>query len=387
MSKLAWISIFGLAVLFDSLFGTLEGVVYAIGPVFGQILGGLISAGGAVGASFLGNKDQTVEQVPLETPEQTEARKILLAFAKQGKLGDITAGAEIPGAGFGQPLPGFDAGADLGLSLGEFGIQPIEERGMGAIEQLLTTISPDILGPTGTALEDILEGRDFDAFASFGPFKERLDRELKESTDAFKRSQAFGGSLFGTGTQRGLSEIQSRGAEQKAIELFRLQNEAEKRRAAAIPQALQFANLQNQLETSRLIPGISAALQFGGLERQLGDVESLRIREEELRRRGEFRGELGRQRGEELTDISRRRSEELMRLDALRTVLGSNAPFGVPQITVPQPSPFQGALETISGMGGDIFSNALINQRLKNLPPPQKFQQLEQFAGSGTATA
>ncbi len=93
---------------FDFLSGggswALEGTQLAVIPPI--IAGSLISGGASLLGGLLGGKNQKIEQGPLETPEQSEARRALLDIFKTGSFGDeankITLGEEI-----GVPLGNF----------------------------------------------------------------------------------------------------------------------------------------------------------------------------------------------------------------------------------------------------------------------------------------
>ncbi len=356
----------------------------AIAPI---VLGSLISAGGSIAGSLLGGKKKTQRQVPLEPPEISDARRTLLDIAKTGRFGDLELGGALEGIDFGgdltgftpgAELEGFDAGAGLGLSLGDFDVTDIERQGLTGIERILAGGGGQnpLLGTTRTALEDIIGGEDFDPSDSFSGFQDRLDRELRERSSDLRRESGFTGNLFSTDTIEGLGDIQARGAEAGASELSRLENEARERRFRALPIALQQAELESGIELS----GIEGALRFGGLERDLSDTEAIREFNEGLRQRGELQSDLLRRRSEEgtdalrrrgevLSDVSRRRGEELSVLDLLRTVLGSNTPFGVPELTVQDQSPFQGAFDQAARIGGGLIGRGLEN---KFFPQPVK---------------
>jgi hypothetical protein len=304
-----------------------------------------------------------------------------LETAKTGRFGDLELGGALEGIEFGgdltgftpgAELPGFDAGADLGLSLGNFDITGVEQQGLTGIERLLSSAGDrnPLLGTTQAALEDIIGGVDFDPSGSFSGFQDRLDRELRERSSDLRREAGFTGNLFSTGTIERLGDVQARGTEAGAAELGRLETEARDRRLKAIPIALQQALVGNELELSRLLPGIESSFEFGGLERELSDTEAIREFNEGLRRRGESQSDLLRRRSEEgtdalrrrgevLSDVGRKRSEQLSVLDLLRTVLGSNTPFGIPEITVPDQSPFQGAFDQAARIGGGLIGRGL----------------------------
>src|SRR5437867_3230249 len=81
------------------------------------------AAGGPLGYGIYqavkGNGSTTVDQVPLETPEEHQARQGLLGFANTGKFGNYSAG---------DPYAG---------SFGDFGMSALENSAQGQVTNRL----------------------------------------------------------------------------------------------------------------------------------------------------------------------------------------------------------------------------------------------------------
>jgi hypothetical protein len=284
-------------------------------PAVASLAGSLLTKG----------KKQTQQQVPLETPEQAEARRALLDFSKTGRFGD------------------FSAGAELGLGYGDFAPTGIEKTGLSSLQNLLGSGIPSQFRLGDEALQDLLATGPEAIEAQFSPFKTLVDRSTQESTDAFKRASAYGGNLYSTAAMRGLGDIQTRSNETLTAELARLTNESLNRRLQAIPLAYQSGAAQEAIGMGR----IGASQQYGGRTRQLNDA-SIKARDAEL---------------------LRRRQELQLPIQAAQTVAGSNVPFGVPEVTTTQPSPFQGVLDIAGQIGGNYLGNELFMKQYKRYFP------------------
>ena len=284
----------------------------------------------ALASSLLGSKKKNVRQELIEPPEVTEARRGLLDFGKTGAFGD------------------FQAGEDLGLDLGNFDPTDIEQGGLGILRNLIGSELPGELDLATEALQSLLATSPEQIQSQFQPFKTSTERLLKESTDRLKRGSAFAQNLFSTDTIQGLGDVQARGNELLTQRLAELTNQALNRRLQAVPLALQTAGLREDIPLNR----VSASQRFGGLDRLLSNARSEAERNE----------------------ILRQRKEKLLPLDALKATVGSGpSQFGVPQINVPQTSPFQSVFDLVSQIGGNFLGTELQN-RFGTPPPPQRIK-------------
>jgi hypothetical protein len=275
--------------------------------VGGAMTGGLYNVAKATGL-FGGSK--TTSQEPLETPEQRAARQKLLNFANTGKFGDFQAGAEVP------------------LNYGDYHTTGAEDAGLSSLQRILQNGLPAQFGMGDAALQDLLSGPNIDA--SFQPFKDLTDRQLKESQDALKRSAGFAGNLYSTDTVRQLGNLQQRGNETITAKLADLTNQALDRKLQAIPLAYQ----AGQAEQAAGLGQVAASQQFGDLTRSLND-QKIKARDAEL---------------------LRRRTELQQPIQAAESVAGMNVPFGVPSVTT---SPYQQLLGLVGQVGGTALGSYL----------------------------
>lgn len=285
--------------------------------------GGVAVAGGAVASALISNMGKKKqEQVPLETPEQRAARLKLMDFSNTGKLGDFTAGAEVP------------------LGYGDYGMTKIEGQGQTALQNLLKSGLPSQYSVGDNALMDYLKTNPTDVSAQYDPFKAQVNRQIKESNRALKRNAGVAGNLYSTDTIRGLGDIQARGNETLTSQLANLTNESLNRRLQAIPLAYQSGEAQQ----AAILNQIGASQQYGGLARQLNDA-SIKARDAEL---------------------LRRRQELQLPIQAAQTVSGQTANYGVPSITT---NPYGALLGLIGQIGGSYLANKNSNQNAMRYYP------------------
>jgi len=247
----------------------------------------------------------TTEQVPLRTPEQKAAQDALLTFSQTGKFGDFQAGAEVP------------------LGYGDYGVTGIEQQGQTALQALLAGGIPDQYRMGDQALQDFLQTNPQAIQAQFDPFKTQVQRQIGESETAMKRAGGFAGNLYSTDTMRKLGDIQARGNETLTAELARLTNEQANRRLQAIPLAYQSAEAQQGAKLQQ----ISASQQYGALTRQLNDA-SIKARD---------------------TELLRRRNELQLPIKAAEIVAGAQSQWGPTEIQ--NANPYQDLLNTVMTIG------------------------------------
>ena len=286
-----------------------------------QALPAIISAAGSIGSALIGNKKKQ-EQVPLETPEQRAARQKLMGFANTGTFGNFTAGAEVP------------------LGYGDYGMTGIEGKGQSALQDLLNQGLPSQYAAGDAALADYLKTDPTDVSAQYNPFRDQVNRQIKESNRSLKRNAGFAGNLYSTDTIRNLGDIQARGNETLTSELARLTDSALQRRLQAIPLAYQSGEAQQAARLNQ----IQASQQYGGLTRQLNDA-AIKARDAEL---------------------LRRRQELQLPIQAAQTVAGQQAQFGVPSINT---SPYGDLLGLVGQIGGQYLSNQQTNKMMERYYP------------------
>lgn len=254
----------------------------------------------------------TQDQVPLETPEQSAARKKLMEFANTGVFGKFT------------------AGEDLGLGYGDYGVTPTEQTGLSSLQELLNSGIPSQYSLGDEALKSMLTTDPNQIAAQFDPFKTQVERQIKDSTNAAKRSGAYMGNLYSSDQVKQFGDIQARGNETLASQLANLTNESLNRRLQAIPLAYQSAKAQEENKLNR----IAASQQYGALTRQLNDA-SIKARDAEILRK---RQELG------------------LPITAASNVAGQNANFGVPSVTTSEPSTMMNLLNLLVQGGSRLAS-------------------------------
>lgn len=281
---------------------------------------GLWPAVAAVAASglgsYLGSKgsgSSTASQVPLLTPEQQAAQKVLEQFMSTGKYKDFT------------------AGGDAGVQMGNWDMTGIEQQGQSELQKLLSSGIPEQFKMGNDALASILNADPNNVSAMFDPFKQQTERQIRDSNTALKRNAGFAGNLYSTNTIRGLGDIQARGNETLTSQLASLTNEAYNRRLQAIPLAYQAGTMQEDITQGR----IASANQYGGLSRALTNAGIEQSNAE----------------------ILRRRNESLLPLESAKTLAGSNAQFGVPSVTTQNENPMFDLLTAIIGAGGQYFGS------------------------------
>jgi len=165
----------------------------------------------------------------------------------------------------------------------------------------------------------------------FDPFKQQVERQVRDSNTALKRNAGFAGNLYSTNTIRSLGDIEARGNETLTAQLAALTNSALDRRLQAVPIAYAGGTAQEDITQGR----IAAANQFGGLERALKNA--------------------GIEQGN--AETLRRRNESLMPLDALKTVAGTPANFGVPSVETARQNPMLDLLTAVISAGGQYLGN------------------------------
>src|SRR5262245_48012734 len=108
---------------------------------------------GVINHALGGNGYDTVSQGPLETPEQRAARQLLLNYAKNGRIGDIT------------------AGEDIGLPTGSYDMTGLEKTGLNNLQSLIAGGIPSQFAVGDSALNDLLDTSEAGLDRMFNPYK------------------------------------------------------------------------------------------------------------------------------------------------------------------------------------------------------------------------
>jgi quercetin dioxygenase-like cupin family protein len=254
-----------------------------------------------------GNKSKSASQGPLETPEQGMARRLLLQYATNGKIGGIT------------------AGQDLQLGQQDYDLSNLERTGTGQLMARLNSGQPEMYGLANQGIRDLMDTSTAGLDAQFSPYKALAAREGQEASDAFKRNAAFTGGLYSTDTVRGLGDISVRTAETNQARLADLMGGALSRKAQAVGLAQNAGSLEEDMARGR----IGDAFAYGGLERTLQNQKVEAANAEKLRRRSEIMGQL----------------------DAAGAVAGQSSQFGVGSVNVPKPNPYMDFLSLVVNAG------------------------------------
>lgn len=265
---------------------------------------------GSAAMSTFGGKKSSATQIPLETPEQSEARKGLLNFAQTGTYGNYSAGTPYTG------------------SLGDFGMTALESSGAGPLGERLA--GSDY---ASQAFKDLISTDKYNPLNQEGVYSGLsgvIDRTTREASDSFKRSASFGGGLYSTDTMRNLGEINARGAENKAATLANLYDNYVGRKMSAVPQAIAAQDA-----------AIGNAYTFGALPRTLNTAKDQAAYAEFQRQQQEKQGQVA----------------------ALSSVSGSNTNYGVPSVSIPQDDPWAKVAVQLAQLGGNYLGNKYGNSQ------------------------
>lgn len=331
--------------------------------------------------------EETYSQEPMLTDEQKAAMKKIADFINSGEFGGFKAGSfKLPTvAPYSEDTSNKITAKPYLESaysgpLGNFDMTDIEKAGLGNLSSMLSSGLPSSFSAGQNVLNDLLSGNRFNPLAEgsmYEPFKEEVKRNLAEATGGLKNKLAFSGNLYSTTTGKQARKLQEGATNTLTGKLAELYQNYGNQITSAIPQALNYATTEQNL---RMAP-IQAAMQYGGLERNLmtakqqadyqealrvGDInraENIRadaINQAETVRMADRAANLSRSdyefnRGNVLSEYLQNRQEMMMPLQAAQGLLGQNIPYGVKDITVQQPS----QLAQILQMGAQLAPLAM----------------------------
>lgn len=282
----------------------------------------VLAANASTLGSMFGKKKRSPRPEDFYTPEQLAAQRRLSDFSATGRYGN------------------FEAGADVGLGYGDYGVTGLEQSGLSNLQQLLTSGIPDQFRMGDDALRDFMSTSPDAIEKQFEPFKAQTERVVRDQQTALKRGASFGGNLYSTDTVRNLGDIGARANETMIGKLAELTDTALNRRLQAIPLAYQSGAAQEGIGMGR----ISASQQYGGLTRQLNDA-SIKARDAE---------------------ILRRRQELQLPIQAAESIAGQSG-RSFPELS--SPSPYQALLEQAGKIGGQYLGNEMFLSQYNRFRP------------------
>ncbi len=271
-------------------------------------------SGGALwGGSGGGSTSQ--DQSAFETPEQRQARQLLLQYATTGRIGDLR------------------MGESLNMPLGDYSMSDLESAGLDRVSSDLNSGAPGQYDLGDAGLRDIMDTSEAGLDRMFSPYKALAEREQRDAEAAFTRSAGAMGNLYSTNTVKGLGDVAAKTSEINMARLADLTNNALNRKTQGIGLAYQSGRERENIAQNRL----QNSFNYGGLQRSLNDAALKANYNEKLRQRQEVMGQL----------------------QGANTVSGSSVQWGVPSVSVPKENPYMefmklalGTVGTLKGMGG-----------------------------------
>lgn len=287
-----------------------------LGAIAAPILAG--TAGGVINKLLGGGASTTLTQQPLETPEQAEARQMLLQFTQTGQLGPTAAGGAYTG------------------SLGDFSMTPTETDAMGKLSTYVNSGMPAIYGAGAGVMNDLLTTDKYNPMAAGGAYdayKAEADNNTTKAEGQLKNSQAFSGNLYSSNTGKQAGNIASQGAIALNSKLGDMYQTYVGQKLNAAQQAPAFAEAGQTLEMNP----ITAGLTYGSLPRDLENQSDQAQLSNYLRQH---------------TDL----------MNAVGTVAGQNTPYGVPSVTVPSVNPLTSTINTATSTAMQEYIRQLFAQ-------------------------
>ncbi len=278
-------------------------------------VGGGTALGTGLASAFGGGGDSDVRQIPLETPEQTEARKGLLDFAKTGVYGNYTAGSPYTG------------------SLGDFALSSLEQRGLNLADQRLGTAGTGgNLALSDSVISDLLGTDKYNPLAPGGAYDALaggIDRATAQATAGAKRAAAFGGSLYSTDTIRNLGDVAAQGANTKATTMANLYQNYINSKLGATTTAYNNAATGDALQRGAL----SDAFTYGAVPRTLNTAADQAA----------------------YNEFQRQQQQKQGQISALTSAANNNVQYGVPDVSVPQQNPWMNVMSLLAQFGGNYL--------------------------------
>lgn len=251
----------------------------------------------------------TQDQVPLETPEQRQARQMLMNYAQTGQIGS-----------------NYTAGQDIGIQPGNYQMTGLETQGQSALQNLINGGMPQGYQQAGQAASDLMDTSEAGLNKMFSPYEAVAARQQALAESAAKRSAAITGNLYSSDTVRNLGDVAAKTAESNMATLAGLTNDALNRKLSAA--GLASSNATAEQNNTR--QNIADAYNYGQLQRNLANQQITDANNEKLRQR----------------------QEVLNQLTGAQAVSGAPVQFGVPSVTVQNPNPYLDFLKVAAQFGG-----------------------------------
>lgn len=287
-------------------------------------LGDLASIGAGGGLGWLaykaingaGNTD--VAQIPLMDQAQTDARGSLSEFIKTGKLG------------------GYEAGKAYTGSLGDFALSELEKQGLARVNANATAGNGVLFDSGSQVLQDLLNTDKYNPLNQTGMISgltDAIDYNTREAATAAKRNSAYAGNLYSTDAVRQLGNVEAQGANTKATTLASLYQNYINTKLGAAPQAIAAQAQQNAEGRQRTADLFTA----GALPRSLNNAKDQAA----------------------YAEFQRQQAEKQGQVTAATNLAGSNVPYGVPNVSIPNANPWMDVLSLLAQFGGKVAGGKL----------------------------
>lgn len=253
---------------------------------------------------FNKKKGTTITQEPMLTPEQMQALQALSGFSQTGKLGNYQAGEAYTG------------------SLGDYTMTATEKAGQNKLSELVNGGTNQLFGAGSDEIMKLLTTDKFDPYAKGGVyagFEQNLARTQNDASTQLKRNLAVTGDLYSTANAKEHGLLAERTQLQSSNKLAELYQHFSDQKVSAAGTAIDAGVKQEAIDQGR----ISLSQSAGALERLLSDAQAKA----------------------KYADYLRGRTEVSQQVDAAKTVLNKDVPYGVKSFTTPDsPSPFSNLL-------------------------------------------
>lgn len=274
-----------------------------------------------MGASMLGSaamgtfgKKDSVSQIPLETPEQTKARQMLLKMVETGQL-----------------PTGEKLGAAYTGSLGNYDMTAMESTGQSKLMDMLNSGNPELFNIGQNEIKKLLSDDSvYDPYAKgslYTGFKDETLRALEEGKNRLKQNSAFARNLYSTNTGKEMGLLEERGQKSLEGKLAELYQNFVSQKQAAIPLALQAGTAENTMNLNK----VGASQQYGALARILQDQMAK----------------------DKYAEFQRQQQEKMQVIPALTSAANKDAQFGVKDVSVP--SAWNKVLDSLTYLGGQMI--------------------------------
>lgn len=279
---------------------------------WGGLAGGALTAGGMIGSALLSGGDK-VSQIPLETPEQTKARQMLLKLAETGQL-----------------PTGEKLGAAYTGDLGNYDMTGLESAGQSKLMSMLQGGNPELFDIGQNEIKKLLsEDSVYDPYAKgslYTGFKDETLRSLEEGKNRLKQNSAFARNLYSTNTGKEMGLLEERGQKSLEGKLAELYQNFVSQKQAAIPLALQAGTAENTMNLNK----VGASQQYGALARVLLDQQAK----------------------DKYAEFQRQQQEKMQIIPTLTSAANKDAQFGVKEVDVP--SAWNKVLDSLTYLGSQM---------------------------------